>query len=97
MFKLVKYSSNWADEMDVDGFRTMTDTELEEWKKNWQEVFKEDGEFTFYIGTNEDIPYEDYDTLLADFTFEDITKEEYDILNKLFPACWLYGQGFFPG
>ena len=34
MFKLVKYSSNWADEMDVDGFRTMTDTELEEWKKN---------------------------------------------------------------
>jgi len=97
MYKLVKYSSNWADEMDVDGFRTMTEKQYKEWGKEWKKTFKEDGEYTFYIGTNEDIPYEDYESLMADFTVEDITKEEFETINKLIPAADSYGYGFFPG
>lgn len=97
MYKLIKYSGNWADEMDVDGFRIISDKQFKEWEKGWKKTFKEDGEFTFGIGTNENIPYEDYESFMAEFEVTDITNEEYGAISNLFPTAESYGYGFFPG
>ncbi len=97
MYKLVKYNGNWADEMDVGGFRIMSDKDFKVWEKDWKKTFKEDGEFTFHVGTNEEIPYEDYESLMADFDIQNISKEEYDVISRLFTDADSYGYGFFPG
>jgi len=97
MYKLVEYNSNWADEMDVSGLKIMTSKKYEAWCKSWKKFFKAEGTYDYCIGTNEEIPYEDYESFNADFDVTDITKEEYDVLEKLIPSIGEYGYGFFPG
>ena len=39
-YKLVKYKSNWADEMDIFGFHVMTDSVFARWKNAWENSSK---------------------------------------------------------
>lgn len=90
---LVKFTDNWADEIDVDGFDTLTEEEVKEFKNRVTSYFDENSEpYIYSIGTNEELEYYDAETLLSYFTFKEITKEEYDVIKKLFP----YSYGFIP-
>lgn len=62
---LVKFSSNWADEMDIDGLYITTAEEHEDFKKQVIQHFEKNGNTVSYrIGSNEDIEYESADDLL---------------------------------
>lgn len=91
---LVKYSSNWADEMDIDGFCLMTKGEYLDWVADWTTFFKQiDGEaYCYCIGTNEDIPYEDAEGFFNDFEGKYITEDHYNTFVLYFGKEY----GFFP-
>jgi hypothetical protein len=94
--KLVKYDSNWADEMDIDGFRVFTDKQWEKYQKDFKKLFKEDRGYTYYVGTNEDIEYNSFDEFMSDLKVSEITDEEATVLKKFFDNLTTYGYGFFP-
>ena len=55
MYYLVKYSDNWADEMDIDGFALLTEELYDEFISMVNKIcdLLRDGEtFEYYIGTN---------------------------------------------
>lgn len=78
---LVIANVNWADEMDIGGFKVW---EVEVWNK-----FKTDWEshidtVEFSIGTNEELYYRNGKDYLKRFTTKPITKVEADHLKALF-------------
>jgi hypothetical protein len=75
---LLKWSSNWADEMDVEGFDIMKKTEWEEFKKKVRKMKN----FCVYIGTNEEIDYANGEDLLAEIKVKKISPEEERIIKK---------------
>ncbi|TFG99045.1 hypothetical protein E4H12_04075 [Candidatus Thorarchaeota archaeon] len=85
---LVTYNSNWADEMDIDGFYLTTQFRWDRFVERVNSHFKDKDDYTYYIGTNEEIVYESVEMLLSDFKVEEITAEEATLVLKLF------GKGF---
>lgn len=89
-YYLLKYEENWADEMDIDGYKVLTEKEKIEFEKNVHKIQSEEIEVNFCIGSNEDILYneedeDDENCLRVDNAYEitEITETEYSILNKL--------------
>lgn len=91
--KLVKYDSNWADEMDIDGFDVFTDSKWEKYLKSFKDHFDKGDEYSYGIGTNEEIEYSSYDEFVRDFKVTEITDEEAATIEKHFGK---HGYGFFP-
>lgn len=60
-YKLVKWSDNWADEMDLDGFKVFTNEEFEAYIQGWKKAFEYRGSYTMCVGTNEEIEYESFE------------------------------------
>jgi hypothetical protein len=84
---LVKYEDNWADEIDLKGFKLFTDD-------RWQE-FQDavpDKRFTRYVGSNQDIEYDGKKDFLSRFSVQEIEESDYQVLKKFFP----HGEGEFP-
>lgn len=75
---LVKWSSNWADEMDVEGFDIMKKTDWDALKKK---ILKKEN-FCIYIGTNEEIDYASGEDLLSEIKVKKITPEEEKVIKK---------------
>ena len=80
-YLLVEWSGNWADEMDLSSFSVMRG---EEWNNTVEMLKKQEDEFEKYIGTNEELRYDNGEELLSEFTVSKITKEDYDSVIKLF-------------
>jgi hypothetical protein len=78
---LVQWYSNWADEMDVEGFQILTDREWEVARKN---ILSHTDEFTICIGTNEEIDYDNGQALMEDLTVTPISYQEAGIIEKFF-------------
>lgn len=78
---LVKWDSNWADEMDVEGFAMLEKSEADKLKKTLKNFKRE---FTVCIGTNEEIDYEKGSDMLDELEFKKISEEEYKTVKKLF-------------
>ena len=83
---LVKWSDNWADEMDLEGFAVM---ESQEWKDIKKKFEKHDHGFDISVGTNEDIDYSDGKDFLRHIETKNISDDEAKMLKKLF------GEGNF--
>jgi len=81
MYKLMKFSSDWADEFQVEGFSIVTD----EFHKLLIECINQIGNLktSWYFGTNEGFnePFKD---LFSSCTFESLNEEEALKLSKLF-------------
>ena len=92
---LVKYDSNWADEMDIDGFKVLTNEQWKKYQKGFEKHFKEEC-YSYCVGTNEEIEYNDFDEFRNDFKVSEITDEEAAVLKKLFAKVSTDGYGFFP-
>ena len=81
---LVTKNEDYADEFDVEGF-SIFEGESKQDILN-QLTPSEDVSFPTerYFGTNEAIQYDDLKDYLESFEFKELTKEEYDTINKLF-------------
>lgn len=80
---LVKYDGNWADEIDLQGFIVMTDSEWKTYKKAI-EHFYSDRNFEVSVGTNEEVQFADADDYFNSFEVKKITPEESETLRKFF-------------
>lgn len=87
----VNYSSNYADEFDVNGFQVFSGEELNSFVNDIKKTFKE-GEYTHNIGTNECIEYSTMKDLVATFTVQKLTETQYKVLDELD----LLSTGMFP-
>lgn len=81
---LVKLDTNWADEMDIEGFALFEPDAWEEAKEEYKKAFKHEPCQTLYVGTNEYIQYESYEDYMNDLTAIEITDEEAQVIEKYF-------------
>ena len=95
MKKLVKFNTDWADEMTIEGFEVFTDEEWQAYKDGVEAAFKETDYHEVYFGTNEFNGYGSAEEFLGEFTVTEITEEEAFTLGKLFKPSF-YGYGQFP-
>ena len=83
MYYLVKYSDNWADEIDIDGFALFTEEEHNEFVSMVDKVCEllRVGEiFEYYIGTNEIIIH-DHERYFAEcFKIHPISSLTYEFI-----------------
>lgn len=104
---LVKFDDNWADEMDISGFKVYDS--IEDWNqavKTFEDEHKSDrgyeedeplGEFEIYVGTNEEIMYNSMEEFLKYFEVIEITKDQKFAIESVFPeATSDCGYGHFP-
>jgi hypothetical protein len=93
---LVKYEDNWADEVDIYGFRLF---DLKEWMAYKDDLVKhiaENGELKYSFGTNEEITYDSVEDVLRQFTVNEISMEEYDAIVSAFNFGMRRKFGDFP-
>ncbi len=75
-YYLVKIHTNWADEMNIDGYIIYKEKEYNHWKKGWEKL---KGEYIeVYVGTNQDL-----EISFDDFYVTEITEEQYKVFKKL--------------
>lgn len=88
MLKLVKFSRDWADEFQAEGFIILSAEDVEK-----LDTLVSEGNFEWYFGTNEG--FEAGDIEMTDFEITDISEEEALFLERLFPdARRGFGQIF---
>jgi len=75
------YSGNWNDEIDVDGFVILNKTQVS-YMSNFLKKFKD--ALSISLGFGEDIEYENGKELLDEISFQEITNEESEIIQKFF-------------
>lgn len=80
---VVDTSFNWADEMDVAEFCILTQSELDRFKKLFEEADAET--FEYYCGTNEDVEFTKDEILGMLNAAQEITPEELEVINKFVP------------
>lgn len=89
---LGKWSDNWADEMNLDGFVVYT----EEQKAAWLAATNHIAGYTYYVGTNEEIEYDSPGDLRRSVIWTELTEAEAAVLTKLFNGYRSVRFGFFP-
>jgi hypothetical protein len=90
---LVQFSDNWADEIDIEGGKVMTEKECKLYMAAVKKAFKNaEGSVDFVIGTNEWIEYSNIYSFKDTLTIRHITPEEYAVLK----AFHLDDYGHFP-
>lgn len=95
MYVLVTFWDNYADEFDVQGF---TICRAKQWEE-YVEDLEDRGQWpqAYYFGTNEGLEWVSFEDYRRNFGVEEITKEEYKTLKKLFGIKNLYDEyGVFP-
>lgn len=85
MSTLIKWSSNWADEMDVEGFVIVNDEDLRLFKENLEKI---NDPITISVGTNEWIDFENGDSLEKTLHFRTLTEEQEKVMKELFADSW---------
>lgn len=89
-YLLIKFQKDYADEFDVYGFLACHEKEwlhhLEYAKNYFIEQAKEGYDsVNVCFGTNEEFEYQDIKEYISSYEITEITEEEFNILNKLFP------------
>lgn len=85
MSTLIKWSSNWADEMDVEGFIIVNDEDLQMFKENLEKI---DCPITISVGSNQWIDFENGEDLRKSVRVITLTEEQTKVVNDLFGNCW---------
>lgn len=80
---LIKTSTNWADEMDLDGFIILDEKELEEATKEMAELAADDFKAEISVGTNEEMDVEAEEVLEELNNAIELTPEEYENISRL--------------
>lgn len=80
---LIKTSTNWADEIDLDGFIILDEKELEEATKEMAELAADDFEAEISVGTNEEMDVEAEEVLEELNNAIELIPEEYENISRL--------------
>lgn len=78
---LVTFNTNWADEMDIAGFRVFTRAE---WDAEWSGLSASAFPMEVYFGTNESNEYDTKEELQKEYTVTPISHAEVVMLDRLF-------------
>ena len=89
MKKLLRYSDNWADEMDLDSFAIVDEKDdiyknylkASEYADNVENEDEEDS-LCICVGSNEEVYYDSVSALLNAIEVTDITDEEAKVISK---------------
>ena len=93
--KLIKYTADYADEFDCEGFGVFESTK---WKSLCEKVEKsfvncDNVEVSF--GTNESLYFDSYESWIKSFSEVDISEEEYNFIMKNFGKTFGTGDNIF--
>jgi len=96
---LVKFDDNWADEMDVSGFKLYDN--IDAWnaaiaKFKEKRKIDEENYFEVYFGTNEWIEYDSLDEFLNNFKVIEISDTDAAVIGAMFPEANSCGYAHFP-
>ena len=80
---LIKTSTSWADEIDLDGFIILDEKELEEATKEMAELAADNFEAEISIGSNEEINVEASEVLYELNNAIELTPKEYENISRL--------------
>ena len=80
---LIKTSTSWADEIDLDGFIILDEKELEEATKEMTELAADNFEAEISIGSNEEMNVEASEVLNELNNAIELTPEEYENISRL--------------
>ena len=90
-YYLYRFSDNWADEMDLEGFAILTEIEKDIALAKIKKEYKHGG--TIGFGTNEDNEYSSLSDVMATVSFKEITAVEYNAIRKAFGATYMGETG----
>jgi hypothetical protein len=77
-----KFSDNWADEMDLEGFAILTETQKDIALAKIKREYKRGGSISF--GTNEDNDYDSLEDVMDCIEIKEIATNEYFAIKKVF-------------
>lgn len=80
---LIKFESNWADEMDIEGYYVTTVELYNKYIEEFKKYFEEEDSLSYCVGTNEEIEFDSLDELLECYDTKSITISDYEVLEKL--------------
>lgn len=99
-YELVKFNSDWADEMDIKSFYIKPKGYMKEFLNLSKNLFKVESNFKIYIGSNQflifneiKIPGSGNPTFEESFSFSDISIQEKETFDKFFKDLEIYGYG----
>ena len=99
-YELIKFNSNWADEMDVESFYIKPKGYMKEFLSLSKNLFKVEPDFKIYIESNQylifneiKIPGSGNNTFEECFSSNDISIQEKETFDKFFKDLELYGYG----
>lgn len=85
---LIEWETNWADEMDIQGFCLIETESIKKIKNQIKEHPYNKHNMEICIGTNEEIYYDHVSEFISDLKFTHLTDNEYEVINKLFGERW---------
>jgi hypothetical protein len=89
-YVLVTWETNWADEMDIEGFEIVEKSHYDNWV---EKAISHTDSFEICIGTNEVVYYENGQELVDDLTEIPITDEEATTIKKLVGRSFGFSDG----
>ena len=87
---LIKTSTSWADEIDLDGFIILDEKELEEATKEMTGLAADNFEAEISIGSNEKINVEASEVLYELNNAIELTPKEYENISRLRHKIWFF-------
>lgn len=93
-YVLLKFSGNWADEMDVEGFLVVSRAY---WAHREHELSQVEGDLHACIGTNEYLEWSDGSELLDSIEVSELSADEVRVLQERFPLSHYQGSDTFTG
>jgi hypothetical protein len=94
-FFLMKYSDNWGDEMDIEGTFVVSESDKNTFQLALKGMKNEVVEVSFYIGSNEEMIYDEIEDFIASITFIEITPEDVATLIRLDMVSTGYAEQVF--
>lgn len=83
------YSGNWNEEIDVDGFVMMNKKEMM-YLSGFLRKYK--SQVSVSLGFGDYVEYDNGKELLEEISFQEISSEEYDTINKFFGTSNDFGD-----
>ena len=90
---VAKYSADYADEFDCEGFGVFSKKQWDKLCKDTEKVFESKGSIEVGFGTNEYLEFESYDDWFNTFDIYEVEEAEANLLIKLFGEAWGTGSG----
>lgn len=82
-YYMLIWKSNWADEMDIEGYMILPEDKYKVFDDNAKKIEKIHRGFSIGIGTNEDIDYRNPSELLEEIKVKEITEDLYKMLKDI--------------